>query len=194
MFLKTGENVRVYPMAKLIGNIAIGDNVIIDDFVFINASEKTFKIGSYVHISSFTSIVGGGECIIDDFSGISGGVRIYTSNEDYFGSCLTNPTVPYPWRKKINDKVHVGKHVLIGANSVIIPGVTIGEGAIVGALSLVKDNLEPWTIYAGSPAKPIKKRLKEDILRLEKDFLVHEQARNIGKQTDFRTTNKIWDS
>lgn len=60
-FRKVGSNVRIFPGAKVIGreHISIGDNVIIDDFVFIYATAPMF-IGSYVHIASFSSITGGG--------------------------------------------------------------------------------------------------------------------------------------
>jgi galactoside O-acetyltransferase len=63
--------------------------------------------------------------------------------------------------------VHIKKHAIIGANSVILPGVTIGEGAVVGANSLVTEDCKPWTMYVGSPAKPIKSRPQERILELE---------------------------
>lgn len=48
----------------------------------------------------------------------------------------------------------------IGCNSVIFPNVTIGEGSVIGAMSLVKKSIEPWTINAGVPAKRIKDRSK----------------------------------
>ena len=51
-----------------------------------------------------------------------------------------------------------------------MPGVTLGEGAILGANSLAVKDLEPWTIYVGSPAKPVKKRDKEIILKHAKEL------------------------
>ena len=47
------------------------------------------------------------------------------------------------------------------ANSIVLPGVTMAEGSILGANSLLKENTEPWTVYAGSPARPIRKRSKD---------------------------------
>jgi acetyltransferase-like isoleucine patch superfamily enzyme len=163
-----GEDVTIYPSAKIISPevIWIGNSVIIDDFVFLMGGSRTI-LGDFIHIACFTSITGGGEFVMDDFSGISGGVRIYTGNEDYSGHSLTNPTVPAPYRKPIRSFVHIKKHAIIGANSVILPGVTIGEGVAVGANSLVTDNCKPWTIYVGTPAKPIKNRQNEEIIRLE---------------------------
>jgi galactoside O-acetyltransferase len=166
--LAVGEDVVIWPLAKLVSPqvIIIGDSVIIDDFVFLMGGMKT-TIGSFVHIASFTSITGGGEFVMDDFAGFSGGIRVYTGNEHYAGGSLTNPAVPPPYRVPVRSFVHIQKHVIVGANSVILPGVTIGQGAAVGANSLVSKDCEPWTIYAGAPAKPIKRRPRERILELE---------------------------
>lgn len=165
---QAGEDVVIWPLARIIFPevISMGDSVIIDDFVFLMGGIKT-NIGSFVHIGSFTSITGGGEFIMEDFSGLSGGVRVYTGNEDYRGGGMTNPTVPYPYRKPVRSYVHIGKHAIVGANSVILPGVTIGEGAVVGANSLVTKDCKPWTTYFGSPAKPLRRRRSEKILLLE---------------------------
>jgi galactoside O-acetyltransferase len=163
-----GQDVTIWPKAKIVmpGVISIGDAVTIDDFVFIMGGVLT-TIGSFVHIGAFSSITGGGEFRMENFSGLSGGVRIYTGNEDYSGSCMTNPTVPAPYRSAIRSFVHIGKHAIIGANAVILSGVVIGEGAVVGANSLVLKNCEPWTINFGSPAKPFKSRSEKKILELE---------------------------
>ena len=104
---------------------------------------------------------------MEDFAGLSGGVHVYTGNEDYLGGCLTNPTVPAPYRVAVRSSVYIKKHAIVGANSVILPGVVIGEGAVVGANSLVTRDCEPWTVNVGSPAKPVKTRPHERILELE---------------------------
>jgi acetyltransferase-like isoleucine patch superfamily enzyme len=167
-FANVGEDVTIWPLAKIVSPevISIGDSVIIDDFVFIMGGKRTV-IGSYVHIASFSSITGGGELVIEDFSGVSSGVRVYTGNEDYSGGGLTGPVVPEPYRVPIRSFVQIRKHVIVGANTVILPGVTIGEGVAIGANSLIKSDCEPWTIYVGSPAKPLRTRPRERILELE---------------------------
>jgi len=167
-FKKVGQDVTIWSGAKIISSevISIGDSVIIDDFVFLMGGQST-KIGSFIHIGAFTSIAGGGEFIMEDFAGLSGGVRIYTGNEDYSGKCLTNPAVPFPYRTPIRSFIHIKKHAIVGANAVILPGVVIGEGAVVGANSLITKDCEPWKIYVGSPAKGIRTRPKERILELE---------------------------
>lgn len=167
-FAQMGQDVVIWPQAKVVApeNVSIGDSVIIDDFVFLMGGENT-RIGSFVHIAAFTSIVGGGEFIIEDFAGLSGGVRVYTGNEDYSGGSLTNPAVPLEYRKPIRSFVHIQKHAIVGANTVILPGVVIGEGVAIGANSLVTKNCEPWTVYIGTPARAIKPRPPEKILELE---------------------------
>lgn len=168
LFKRIGADVVIWPMAKIVTPevISIGNSVIIDDFVFLMGGAKTI-IGDFIHIASFTSITGGGEFIMEDFAGLSGGVHIYTGNEDYSGGCLTNPAVPAPYRVPARSFVRIEKHAIIGANSVVLPGVVIGEGAVVGANSLVTKSCDPWTINVGSPSKPIKMRPKEIILNLE---------------------------
>jgi len=78
--------------------------------------------------------------------------------------------VPPPFRQPKRSFLHVGKYVSIGANAVVFPGVTLGEGCAIGALALVNRDCEPWTIYVGSPARPLKARRKERILELEAEL------------------------
>lgn len=167
-FRSIGHDVTIWPLAKIVApeTISIGDAVMIDDFVFLIGDPNT-RIGSFVHIACHTSIVGGGEFEMDDFSGLSGGVRVYTGTEDYNGNSLTNPTVPEKYRMPNRSFVRIGKHAIIGTNSILLPGVTIGEGAAIGANSLVTRDCDPWTIYLGSPAKPYRRRPDEHIRRLE---------------------------
>lgn len=174
-FNQVGKDVTIWSGAKIISPevIEIGNSVLIDDFVLMMGGKKT-SIGSFIHIGAFTSIAGGGELIMEDFTTLSHGIRLFTGNDDYLGGSLTNSTVPYPYRLPIRSFVHLKKHAIVGANSVILPGVVIGEGVAIGANSLIKKDCEPWMIYAGSPAKPIRPRPKDRILELEaqlrKDF------------------------
>lgn len=176
-FRSIGKDVQIWPEAKITcpENISIGNSVIIDSFAFIMGTGIT-NIGDFVHISSFVSITGGGAFVMEDFSGMAAGVRVHTGDEDYTGGCLTNPTVPYPYRISERSFVHLEKHAIVGANTVILPGSVISEGVSIGANSFVGQNktLEPWTIYVGCPARPLRKRPKEKILHLE------EQLREIA--------------
>jgi galactoside O-acetyltransferase len=167
-FNKIGQDVTIWENAKIINaeKIEIGDSVIIDDFVLLMGGRSTL-MGSFIHISSFTSITGGGELVMEDFTTLSSGIRIFTGTDDFLGGSLVNSSVPHPYRLPIRTFVHIKKHAAVGANSVVLPSVTIGEGAVIGANSLVNKDCEPWTIYYGSPAKPKCLRTKEKIIDLE---------------------------
>lgn len=162
-FLSLGSNVKISRNILLLGaqNITVGSNVRIDDFcTIIVESDSRFEIGNYVHIAGYSYISCSDSVILGDFSGISQGVRIYTSSDDYSGNSLTNPTVPEKFRNPKSGPVIFGEHVIIGSGSVVLPNVTLGEGVAVGALSLVSKNLEEWNLYSGMPLKKLKARSK----------------------------------
>ena len=89
---------------------------------------------------------------------------------------MSNPTVPKEYTSVTSGTVRICKHVLIGSGSVILPGITIEEGAVVGALSMVNKDCEAFYIYKGNPAKKIFERFK-DLLELELDLI---KSRNIN--------------
>lgn len=144
--------------------IKIGNHVAIDQFVSITT---TAEIGDYVHISPNCSIIGGpqSKIIMLDHSGMAAGSRVIAGGADFNSGTLTNPQVPKEYAKHIYSTVIFEKFAILGTNSVVMPGVVLGEGSVIGANSVVLSNTEPWTIYVGSPAKPIKSRNKGDILK-----------------------------
>ena len=158
-----GKTVRIrYPEL-----VEIGDNVIIDDFCYIST---TLKIGSNVHISAGCKIIGGRQAKVslDEFSTLSPNVVIAAGSDDYI-SGIGTPMVPVIFKGNyIVGDVIIGRHCIVGSNSTILPNVMLAEGSTVGANSLVKENLSPWILYAGVPVKELKKRDREEILRLEK--------------------------
>jgi galactoside O-acetyltransferase len=79
-----------------------------------------------------------------------------------------NPQIPLEYKETKFTTVTIGKYACVGVNSVIMPGITLGEGSVIGAGSVVTKDTEPWTIYVGSPAKPIKIRQRERILESAK--------------------------
>ncbi len=73
-------------------------------------------------------MIGGREGIkMDDFSGLAFGVTIFAQSDDYCGEALTNPTVPMKYRKIQRARVELSRHVIVGANSLVFPGVVMGE-------------------------------------------------------------------
>ncbi|PQV51897.1 acyltransferase [Paraburkholderia sp. BL21I4N1] len=170
-FCEVGTNVRVAKNCTIIGmpNISFGDNVRIDGPTVMSASSGYIRIGSHVHIGGMAFLAGGGGIDLEDFSGLSQGVRIYSTSDDYSGSALTNPTVPKEYLNVKIAPVHLGRHVIIGSGTVVLPGCTIGEGSSVGAMSLVTKSLEQWGVYFGTPARHLRARSKR-LLKLEEEL------------------------
>jgi len=166
----TIPGVKTYEFTKIIGieNIEFGKNIIIDDFVIIYAKKK-MRIGSYVHIACFSSILGGEKFVMEDFSGLSAGVQVFTGSEDFKNWGFGNPTIPEDYRNVRRAPVFIEKFALVGANTVILPGVKVGEGATIGANSVVTRDLEPWGIYIGD--NKVGERNRDEVLKNYEQFL-----------------------
>ena len=173
-FMRIGKNVTIYPLAKVVypENISIGDETVIDDFAFIYGVGKGIKIGNFCHITVHCILQSGGLLEIGDFSGIGHRSTILSSSDDYHGGGLIGLKIfGEKYRNLSNKDVIIGRHVHIGAGSIILPGVTIGDGCSVGAGSLVTKDLPEWTICYGTPCKPLKDKPKEKQMEMERDFL-----------------------
>lgn len=168
-FKKLGKNVKISEKASIYNpeKIEIGDNSRIDDFCLLSGK---ISIGNNVHIAAYCNVAGGIEGItFDDFSGLAYGCHVFSQSDDYTGRTLTNPTIPKKYKKEIIKQVVIGKHVIVGTNSLIFPGVTIEEGCSIGAMTMVTKSTKAWGGYFGIPAKRIKER-KKDLLELEQLF------------------------
>lgn len=177
-FKHLGSNVRIAKNCTIIGaeNISIGDNVRIDGYcTLVAAGQGVINLGSFIHIGGYCTVLAAEGFSMGDLSTLSWGVRVFTRTDDFSGRYLTNPTVPTQYTGVMGGPVRLGKHAIVGANSVILPKVTLGEGAAVGAMSMVSKSLDAWGIYSGVPAKHIKDR-KRDLLELEQELM-----RELGK-------------
>jgi acetyltransferase-like isoleucine patch superfamily enzyme len=169
---RCGHEVKISRQASLYncGAISIGSHVRIDDFCVLSAGVGGIEIGDHVHIAVFASLIGAGKIYLGNFSNISSRVSVYSSNDDYSGLTMTNPTVLAEFTGVTHAPVIIGKHVIVGSGSVILPGVSIEAGVAIGALSLVTKSCRDFGVYAGIPARQIGER-KRDLLELEKGFL-----------------------
>jgi galactoside O-acetyltransferase len=172
-FRSLGSNVQIAKNCTIIrpDRIEIRNNVRIDGYVSIVGDDAgLIEIGSYVHIGAYCLLSGGDGIRMADFSGLSQGVRVYSRTDDYTGKHLTNPTVPKKYTGVMHGPVSLGRHVIVGTQSVILPRVTVGDGSAIGAMSLVTKSLAEWTVYFGVPVKALKRRSRE-LLKLETELL-----------------------
>ncbi|HVX50757.1 MAG TPA: acyltransferase [Chitinophagaceae bacterium] len=179
-FKSLGLNVKISDKASIYGSerISLGNNVRIDDFCILSAGDGGIELGNYIHIAAYCSLIGKALIKMEDFSGLSSKVAIYSSSDDYSGNFLTNPTVPQQFTNVVNGPVILRKHVIIGVFACILPNVEIGAGSAVGSYSLVTKNIEPGVIVSGVPARFLKKRSGK-IFELEQAFL---QSENLHTQ------------
>ena len=164
-FKKIGKNVKIHSRASLYGleNIEIGEDVRIDDFTVLIATGP-LRIGNYVSIPNFCFIGAKYGISIGNFVTLAPGVKIFSASDDYQGERLTGVMVPAEMTGGKHAPVVIEDHVLIGCGSIVLPGCRIAIGCSIGALSLVKTDLDPWGIYAGIPVTRRKDR-KQDLIK-----------------------------
>lgn len=108
--------------------IRIGDNCVINSRVMLDGRGAEISIGNNVDVAPY--------------------VQIWTREHDPRSPTHAGQSGP----------VSIGDHVWLAANAIILPGVKIGEGAVVGVGAIVTKDVPPWTIVAGNPARPIGER------------------------------------
>lgn len=165
-----GEDVRIGRHAVLYSpeTLSLGSHVRIDDFTVVSG---TVTLGDYIQVSQFCGLYGGNAGIVmEDFTCLAGRCSVYAVSDDYTGASMTNAMVPDKYRPGIISKpVRIEKHVILGCNCVVLPGVTVAEGTSVGSMSLCNKSTEPWCIYTGIPARKKRKR-RQDLLELERQM------------------------
>jgi galactoside O-acetyltransferase len=157
--LSYGQNVLISRYANIYEphKLSLGNHVRIDDFCILSGS---IALGSYVHISAYCALYGKAGISMEDFTGLSPRCTLFSVTDNFDGNHLMSPLTKVEHNQLIQGKIVIKKYSQIGANSVVLPNCVIEEGVAVGAMSLVNNSLEPWTINAGIPAKKIKKRDK----------------------------------
>lgn len=174
-FREVGNNVTIYDPVVFINpeKISLKNNVIISEFAYLAAGLGLY-VGNFIHIAAHSCISGGGYCVLEDFVGICAGTRIITGTDDISGNGIPTPTIPNKYRDKYRSYyksfVHCKRHSFLGTNVVVNPGVTIGEGSVIGSGSVVTKDVEPWSVYIGSPAIKVKDRPKKKILEMEPEL------------------------
>ena len=142
--------------------ITIGRGSRIDSFVKLEGGEG-LTIGRYVHIASFAHIgIGGGTTILEDFSAVASGGRIVSGSnmpdKPTLSACA--PAFMQRVEKKIT---RIARYACVFTNGVVVPGVTLHEGACLAAGGVATKDIPPWEIWAGVPAKFIAFRTPDDM-------------------------------
>lgn len=149
--VKLGRNTRIADFANLY-ECEIGDNTRIGTFVEI---QKNAKVGSNVKVSSHTFICEG--VTIGDNCFIGHGVMFV--NDNYPRSTTPDGTLEADadWAPRFVKTV-IGRNVSIGSNATLLGDISVGDGAIIGAGSMVTKNVPADEIWAGNPARMLRKR------------------------------------
>lgn len=157
---EVGNNVLVDKSCRFYGtsNIHFADHVRVDANCVVSAGSGSVRIGSFIHIAVGVAILGSGGLIMEDFTGLSAHVCVFSSNDDYVSGAMTNPMVPIEYRNVTEAPVRLRRHAVVGAGSVILPGVEIGIGAAVGALTLVRKSVPDFAIVIGNPMRQVGER------------------------------------
>lgn len=164
-----GKDVLISRKASIYGagGLTIGDHVRIDDFCILSGE---IHLHNYIHLAAGTMLFAGDAGItFEDYTTTSSNCRLYAVSDDYSGKTMTNPMIPEEYKALVRGPIILHRHVVIGTGCTLLPGVEVGEGASVGAMSLINRSLEPWGIYCGIPARKIRER-QNDLLRLCEDF------------------------
>ena len=173
-FRRVGDDVRISDRAVFYhpGHIEIGNHVRIDDFCMVS---HCVTLGDHVFLAAQVMLLAGFDSTIelDDFCTMAWRSMIFTETDDYTGRFLTNPTVPMEYRGCTQRSVRLGRHTIVGAGATVLPGADLAEGTSIGAMALVPRPTQPWTIYAGVPACPLRPR-DRGLLELETKLLAEE--------------------
>ena len=120
-----------------------------------HVGENTF-FGDYVRMdTSYADMI-----YIGDYTHITSGCRILCHQRDLTNYCKGDNAADLGYK---TGEVHIGKGVMVGMETLIMPGVTIGDGAIIGAGSIVTKDIPAWTIATGRPARVVKSIPERDL-------------------------------
>jgi acetyltransferase-like isoleucine patch superfamily enzyme len=117
------------------------------------------RIGKRVHVASQVIIGAREPVVIGDYAAIAAGSKIYSNSEvPKDGLHMSGPMIPESMKAFSSREILIGKDALVGCNSVLLPGASLQEGAILGAQSLLKEVIPAWEIWGGVPARKIGER------------------------------------
>ncbi|MCK8143300.1 CatB-related O-acetyltransferase [Flavobacterium sp. I-SCBP12n] len=171
-------------------NIDVGDFTYYDDFENVGNFEKNVKyhfdfIGDKLIIGKFCMIASDVKFIMNGANHLTKSISSFPFA--IFGDDWKDAMIGKEYPNKGNTEI--GNDVWIGFNATIMPGIKIGDGAIIASNSVVSSNVEPYSIVGGNPAKEIKKRFtNEQIEKLLKiswwNWPIEKITRNVQNLTN----------
>ncbi len=143
--------------------VAIGSHIAIDTGFYITTAAK---FADYVHIGPYVTVIGGAKTslALRGFNTIGAGSRLLCASDEFLGAGLVGMSPPEYRDNVIYAPITFEMFASVGTNVVIHPGVTLGEGSVIGSCALVLEDTQPWTIYYGVPARPIRARPREKMI------------------------------
>ena len=171
IYPRTGDRETVY-LKNVIDNpnIQIGDYTIYNDFVH---DPREFRKNNVLYhypinkdrllIGKFCSIACGAKFLFNSANHKMASLSTYTFPLFFEEWGLEKENVAQAWDQK--GDIIIDNDVWIGYEAVILPGVTIGDGAVIGCRAVVTKDIPPYTIVGGVPAKPIRKRFDEETIK-----------------------------
>lgn len=151
-------------------NIFVGDYTYYDDPIDPTAFEQKNvlfnwpEFGDRLIIGKFCALASGVQFIMGSANHRTSSISTYPFH--VFGGVWSERTPPHLSQLPFKGDIVIGNDVWIGRNSVIMPGVHIGDGAVIAAHSVVTKNVAPYTVAGGNPAAVIKKRFDEELIAL----------------------------
>jgi len=148
-----------------------GKNISVGEYTWIDAYAKLFglfgpiTIGKRVHLAPFSSIAAGSQGVtIGDYASVATGAHIYGhTNLAKDGKRLSGVMIPWRYKAYKQGPVVLEKDSGVAEYSIVLPGVTIGEGALIGPHSVVYGDIPPWTVAMGNPARVVANREKVNL-------------------------------
>ena len=148
-------------------------NIVVGEFTYIADSEFESHVTHFypwsrdrLIIGKFCQIASGVEFVMNDANHQMNAVSTFP----FYTLEGWDMPVPEPSDMPFKGDTVIGNDVWIGQNAVILPGIHIGDGAIIGANSVVGTDVEPYTIAAGNPAKVLRKRFDAELTELMLEF------------------------
>lgn len=148
--------------------VTVGEHVAIDSGFYLTTQAI---IGDYIHIAPYITVIGGAKGLLRmaDFTTIAAGCRIICGSDGHMGEGLVGPTIPEEFQDRVTHApVVFERFASVGTNVTVMPGIILAEGSVVGACSMITKSTEPWTVYLGVPARPVKVRPRDKMLEYAK--------------------------